>query len=77
MSTQADPTEAEGVPLEAASEATVEAWCASKSTPAWLFAAARMLRRWPIGQLVDEQTYDAALEEAAHVPLSSPSIRTR
>jgi hypothetical protein len=54
-----------------------EEWCKSKATPDWLFAATRALRSWPHGLVLDELTYDAAIDEAAHVPLSAPSIRVR
>jgi hypothetical protein len=56
---------------------TVESWQRAKQTPAWAFAAAAAHARWPIGLLVDEATYDGAVEAAKHVELSSPSIRVR
>lgn len=53
----------------------VEEWSKRKDTPAWKFAAARALRRWPEGLVVTEADFDRAADEAAHIPLSAPSIR--
>lgn len=65
-------------PAEAAPPApTVEQLRDAKKTPDWQFAAAKRLRRWPIGKVVTEAAYDEAVLEASHVPMSSPSIRIR
>lgn len=39
----------------------VEDWRAEKTTPAWLFAAAKVGKRWAIGQRITEADYDAAI----------------
>lgn len=48
---------------------TVEAWAAMKQPAAWLLAAARMLRAWPIGREVNEDDFDRALSDAGSVAL--------
>jgi len=45
---------------------TVEQWASEKSTPDWLFAAAKVGNRWPIGRELSEAEYDAAIKRAAH-----------
>lgn len=40
---------------------TVEDWRAAKATPNWLFAAAKVGKRWAIGQRITEADYDAAI----------------
>lgn len=51
-------------------EQPVEAWRDAKRTPSWAFAAAKMMHEWPIGRVLGEAEYDAAVEAASHVPLS-------
>lgn len=48
----------------------LEEWRAEKSTPEWLFAAAKMMHAWPIGLVLSESDYDAAIDAAAHVRIS-------
>ena len=48
---------------------TVEAWAATKNTPAWLFAAAKALHGWPIGKELDESDYTEAIDAAANVKI--------
>lgn len=39
----------------------VEDWRAEKVTPNWLFAAAKVGKRWAIGQRITEAEYDATI----------------
>lgn len=55
----------------------VELWREVKKTPAWLFAAAKTLRRWAHGKVVSEADFDAAIRDAGAVKLTSPTVRTR
>jgi hypothetical protein len=48
---------------------TVEEWARAKSAEPWQYAAARAMRRWPIGFEMTEADFEAALHEAAHIPL--------
>lgn len=45
----------------------VETWRGAKKTPAWLFAAAKTMHRWPEGRVIDEAAYDAAIAAAGSV----------
>lgn len=44
----------------------IEAHAEKHSTPAWLFAATKMQRKWAAGALVSEADYLAAVELCAH-----------
>jgi hypothetical protein len=46
-----------------------ETWVEAKKPPAWLAAAARAMRGWPIGREVTEQEFDDALEAAGQVAI--------
>lgn len=79
--TRSSPDGLEGaeVPEAAAAEPTertVEDWREAKGTPAWQWAAAKTMHRWPIGRVLTESAYDDAIEAAAHVPISSPTLPT-
>lgn len=49
--------------------APAETWAKEKSTPAWLFAAARAANRWPIGREMTESAYDAAIKKVQNLPI--------
>lgn len=67
---QRDEAPVEGAPADAAAMQTVETWRDAKGTADWLFAAAKMMSSWPIGRVLSEAEYDAAIGAAAHVPIS-------
>lgn len=46
---------------------TVEEWAQKKATPVIWFRAAKVAQRWAEGWLLDEQTYDAAIDAAQTV----------
>lgn len=54
---------------EAAERKTAEAWAELRTTPAWLFAAARAYHGWPIGQELTAAEFDAAVEATASIPI--------
>lgn len=61
-------------PRESVEPRTVEAWRGEKATPAWLFDAAKTMHTWPIGRVLSESDYDAAIDAAAHVRISGHRI---
>ena len=48
---------------------TVEEWCAEKKTDPCIWGGAKWGNRWPIGKVLTESDYDAAIEKAAHTSL--------
>ena len=46
----------------AATTCTVEDWCKAKKTPAFLFAAAKVMNGWPVGQLLTEEQFDKGIQ---------------
>lgn len=48
-----------------------EAWVEEKRPAAWLAAAARAMRGWPIGREVTEAEFDAAITAAGTIPLGT------
>ena len=66
---EAPPASPDAPTEEAQAEETqaVEVWATLLTTPAWLFAAAKMHAQWPIGRHVTRAAYEAALEGVASV----------
>jgi hypothetical protein len=52
-------------PAPAPERKPVEKLLAEKKTPAWLFAAARVHKRWPVGLELTEAEYEEGIKEAA------------
>ncbi len=55
------PPEAPGTPVE---RRPVETWAHDRRTPAWVFASAKTMHRWPEGVELAAEDYDAACEAA-------------
>lgn len=53
----------------------IEGWAQEKGTAAWLFAAAKALRAWAVGQEVSEQDFDEAVADAGSVAIGVTSAR--
>lgn len=51
-------------PAPAIERRPVETWARDRRTPAWVFAAAKVMHRWPEGLEVLPEDYDAACEAA-------------
>ena len=47
----------------------IEIWVIGKQTPGWLFAAARVLRRWPAGKELSEEEFEAGIKAARDLVL--------
>lgn len=62
-----DPVESGGAVEAEPERRTVEEWRAAKSPADWLFAAAKVGNRWPVGLVLTEAEFDEALERSAHV----------
>ncbi len=56
--------EKKGVALE---RRPAEHWAIEKGVAAWQFAGAKYGERWPTGQEITEQEFDAAMARAASV----------
>ncbi len=48
---------------------TVEHWATKNKTEEWLFCAAKALKAWPIGKVIQEPEYLSAIDQAGKVEL--------